>query len=74
MEQGDREVDQEVRTKRTENLHTQDKPRERDAMKAKEDVVENVAESMHDLLYVSDSDDRRKRLKTVRQCVEKFQK
>ena len=49
MEQGDRgEVDQEERTKRTENLHTLDKARERDAKKAKEEVVKKVAESMHE--------------------------
>ena len=40
MEQVDRgEVDQVERTKHTENLHTQDKARERDAPKAKEEVV-----------------------------------
>ena len=49
-EEGDRggAVDQEERTKRTENLHTQDKARERDATKAKEEAVKNVAESMHE--------------------------
>ena len=47
---------------------------ERDAKKAKEEVVQNVNESMHDLICVGDSDDRRKRLKTLRQCVEKVQK
>ena len=39
VEQGDREdVDQEERTKRTENLHIQDKARERDATTAKEEA------------------------------------
>ena len=48
-EQEDRgEVDQEERTKRTNNLHTQDKAGERDAKKAKEEAVKNVAESMHE--------------------------
>ena len=41
------QVDQEERTKRTENLHTQDEARERDATQAKEEVVKNVAEGMH---------------------------
>ena len=44
MGQVDRgEVEQEERRKRTENLHTH-----RDAKKAKEEVVQNVAGSMHE--------------------------
>ena len=44
----DRETRREERTKRAENLHTQDKARERDATKAKEEAVKDVAESMHE--------------------------
>ena len=45
----DREgFDQEECMKRTENLHDQDKARERDARKAKKDPVTDVAESMHE--------------------------
>ena len=37
------EDQQEERTKRTENLHTQDMARERVAKKAKDEAVKNVA-------------------------------
>ena len=36
------------RTKRTENLHTQEKDRERRQQMAKEEAVKKVAESMHE--------------------------